>query len=487
MKQEKIKASWWAPRQDLETFRLAKFFSLTSFVVILVSAVILTLLLAHRAQRMALNKSEDYLRLLAANLNHQVFQQFLVPIAIEKQGRITIADPDQYQRLDTVVKNTIHGFHVEKLAIYDQVGVLAYSTSQVPLGKDCFDVPGVRQALFGESFFDLPGKNLLLVGWDRWSGKEQGLTAYFPFRLEGKDGPGLGPVVGVFEISQDITADMAEITRFQGLIMVTSVFVMGLLFVVLRQIVKQAEVIIERRQKEQLALEAQLNQTERLAALGEMTAGVAHEIRNPLGIISSTAELLQERLGRYEPQNRLAQIIVEEANRLNDKVTEFLDFARPRVPNLRSCDLEKVLDRSLEFLQPEIGRLHIAVERQYQLDGIPQMADADLLHQAFLNLLLNAIQAMPQGGSLKVSTALDPKGQESRISIQDSGQGIDPEMMKKVFNPFFTTKEKGSGLGLPIVKSIIESHRGAIRIESERGQGTAITIELPLLMPDAKG
>jgi two-component system sensor histidine kinase HydH len=486
MKQEKIKASWWAPRQDLETFRLAKFFSLTSFVVILVSAVILTLLLAHRAQRMALNKSEDYLRLLAANLNHQVFQQFLVPIAIEKQGRITIADPDQYQRLDTVVKNTIHGFHVEKLAIYDQVGVLAYSTSQVPLGKDCFDVPGVRQALFGESFFDMPGKNLLLAGWDRWSGKEQGLTAYFPFRLEGKDGPGLGPVVGVFEISQDITADMAEITRFQGLIMVTSVFVMGLLFVVLRQIVKQAEVIIERRQKEQLALEAQLNQTERLAALGEMTAGVAHEIRNPLGIISSTAELLQERLGRYEPQNRLAQIIVEEVNRLNEKVTEFLDFARPRVPNLRSCDLEKVLDRSLEFLQPEIDRLHIAVERQYLLNGIPQMADADLLHQAFLNLLLNAIQAMPQGGSLKVSTALGPKSQGSRISIQDSGQGIDPEMVKKVFNPFFTTKEKGSGLGLPIVKSIIESHQGAIKIESERGQGTVLTIELPPLTLDKR-
>jgi signal transduction histidine kinase len=486
MKQEKIKASWWAPRQDLETFRLAKFFSLTSFVVILVSAVILTLLLAHRAQRMALKKSEDYLRLLAANLNHQVFQQFLVPIAIEKQGRITIADPDQYQRLDTVVKNTIHGFHVEKLAIYDQVGVLSYSTGQVALGKDCFDVPGVRQALFGESFFDMPGKSLLLAGWDRWSGKEQPLTAYFPFRLEGKDGPGLGPVVGVFEISQNIAVDMAEITRFQGLILVTSVFVMGLLFVVLRQIVKQAEVIIERRQKEQLALEAQLNQTERLAALGEMTAGVAHEIRNPLGIISSTAELLQERLERYEPQNRLARIIVEEVNRLNEKVTEFLDFARPRVPNLRSCDLEKVLDRSLEFLQPEIDRLHIVVERHYSPNGQPQMADPDLLHQALLNILLNAIQAMPHGGSLKVSAGPGPKDQGSQIIIEDSGGGIDPDTIKKVFNPFFTTKEKGSGLGLPIVKSIIETHRGAIRIESQPGHGAAVTIELPPLEPEKR-
>jgi signal transduction histidine kinase len=481
MKQEKIKASWWAPRQDLETFRLAKFFSLTSFVVILVSTVILTLLLAHRAQRLALKKSEDYLKLLAANLNHQVFQQFLVPIAIEKQGRITIADPEQYQRLDAVVKNTIHGFHVEKLAIYDQVGVLSYSTSHVSLGKDCFDVPGVRQALFGESYFDLPGTTLLLAGLGRWGIKGQHLTAYFPFRLEGKEGPELGPVVGVFEITQDIAADLAEITRFQLLILVTSVFVMGLLFVVLRQIVKQAEVIIERRQKEQLTLEAQLNQTERLATLGEMTAGVAHEIRNPLGIISSTAELLRQRLDRYEPQDRLAQIIVEEANRLNEKVTEFLDFARPRVPNLQTCDLEKVLDRSLEFLQPEIDRLHIAVERRYAGDGQPQVADPDLLHQAFLNILLNAIQAMPHGGSLKVSTNSGATGQGSQVSIEDSGDGIDPETVKKVFNPFFTTKEKGSGLGLPIVKSIVESHRGAIRIESQPGKGTAVTIELPPL------
>lgn len=481
MKQEKIKASWWAPRQDLETFRLAKFFSLTSFVVILVCTVILTLLLANRAQRLALKKSEDYLKLLAANLNHQVFQQFLIPTAFEKQGRITIADPEQYQRLDTVVKNTIHGFHVERLSIYDMVGVLSYSTGEVQLGKDCFDVPGVRQALFGETYFEMPGKTLLLAGLGRWGAEGQHLTAYFPFRLESKEGPGLGPVVGVFEITQDITADLAEITRFQFLILVVSVLVMGILFLVLRQIVKQAEVIIERRQKEQLALEAQLNQAERLAALGEMTAGVAHEIRNPLGIISSTAQLLRERLARYEPQNRLAEIIVEEANRLNEKVTEFLDFARPRTPNLQSCELEKVLDRSLELLQPEIDRLHIAVERRYQSDGKPQVADPDLLHQAFLNILLNALQAMPEGGRLKVSLAPGTNGEGSRIRIEDSGEGIDPETLKKVFNPFFTTKEKGSGLGLPIVKSIVESHQGAIRIESQPGRGTAVTIELPPL------
>jgi signal transduction histidine kinase len=224
-----------------------------------------------------------------------------------------------------------------------------------------------------------------------------------------------------------------------------------------------------------------LHQAERLAALGEMTAGVAHEVRNPLGIISSTAELLKERLARYEPQNRLAQIIVEEANRLNEKVTEFLDFSRPRVPNLRSCDLEGVIDRSLELVQPEIERMGITINRQYHLNGHAQAADPDLLHQAFLNILLNAIQSMPGGGQLTVSTTRDPRGQSEEIRFIDNGQGIDPETLKKVFNPFFTTKEKGSGLGLPIVKSIVESHQGTIKIDSVLGEGTTVTITLPEL------
>jgi len=110
-----------------------------------------------------------------------------------------------------------------------------------------------------------------------------------------------------------------------------------------------------------------------------------------------------------------------------------------------------------------------------------QAADPDLLHQAFLNLLLNAIQAMPQGGKLTVTTEVGPNGQGSLIRLEDSGEGIDPDTLTKVFNPFFTTKEKGSGLGLPIVRSIIESHQGSIRIDSAPGQGTEVTINLPEL------
>ncbi|MDP3181871.1 MAG: ATP-binding protein [Desulfobaccales bacterium] len=481
MKSLNLTPSWWPLGKDPQTFRLVKFFSIPGFVVILIFTVILTLLLTLRAQQMALKKNEDYILLLASNLNHQVFQQFVLPTAYEKGGRITISDPEQSKRLDVVVRNTIHGFHVEQLNQYDQEGVFSYSTDNLPLGRKCADNLGVQKALAGEHHFELPGYNpFWSVLWPR-AAKAQLLKAYIPFRLEEKLGPQLGPVVGVFEITQNISPDLAEIAKFRLIILLTLLVIMGLLFMVLRQIVKQAEVILERRQEEQRQLEAQLHQSERLAALGEMTAGVAHEIRNPLGIISSTAELLKERLAHYEPQNRLAGIIVEEVNRLNEKVTEFLDFSRPRVPNLRPCDLEGVINRSLEFLQPEIERRGITVTRQYQLNGRALSVDPDLLHQAFLNILLNAIQAMPHGGQLIVSTRVARNGQGGEIRFEDHGEGIDHETLKKIFNPFFTTKEKGSGLGLPIVKSIIESHQGTIKIDSTLGQGTTVTISLPEL------
>jgi len=482
MKRLKLPTSWWRPGKDLDTFGLVKFFSLPGFVVILVVTVILTVLLTLRAQQMALKKNEDYLILLASNLNHQIYQQFVLPTAFEKGGRITLSDPEQSQRLDMVVRNTIHGFHVEQLNQYDQEGVFSYSTTpNPPLGKRCADVVGVQKALAGQDYFELPGySSFWSIFWPR-SYHHKYLKAYIPFRLEEKLLPQSGPVVGVFEITQNISGDLAEIANFRLIILITLIVIMGMLFVILRQIVKQAGIILARRQEEQRRLEGQLHQSERLAALGEMTAGVAHEVRNPLGIISSTAELLRERLARYEPANHLAQIIVDEANRLNEKVTEFLDFARPRIPNLRPCDLEAVLNRNLELLQPEIDRLGIDVTRDYHLNGRPLVVDPDLLHQAFLNLLLNAIQAMPAGGHLTVVTLPGPRHQGGEIRFQDDGEGIDPENLKKILNPFFTTKEKGSGLGLPIVKSIIEAHQGHLQISSAPGTGTTVIITIPEL------
>lgn len=470
-------------RKDLETFRLVKFFTLTGFVVIALFTIFLTLFVADRLQEMALKKSEDYAALLAANLNHQVFQQFVLPAAIRFQGRIQISDPSQFELLDTVVRNTIHGFHVEQVNIYDQRGDLAYSTDNIELGKNHLDVPAVRRALEdGEPSVSLKVPQYMLFSLFFQSLKEKYLKTFNPLRLESveiKLTPELGPVIGVFEITQDISRDMIEIGKFQLMLIATLVVFMGLLFIVLRQIVKKAETILERRQEEQKELQAQLELAERLAALGEMVAGVAHEIRNPLGIISSTAELLRKRLEQRETDGRLAQIIEEEVNRLNQTVTEFLDFARPREPNLQVCEVENILDRGLEFLTPEIDRHHISLVRDYSRNGHPLKVDPDLLYRAFLNILINAIQAMPQGGRLTVATAPGPQGRGLKIIVQDTGEGITAENAKKIFNPFFTTKDKGSGLGLSIVKGIVESHQGQISIDSDFGRGAKVTIFLP--------
>jgi signal transduction histidine kinase len=220
----------------------------------------------------------------------------------------------------------------------------------------------------------------------------------------------------------------------------------------------------------------QLNLTERLAALGEMVSGVSHEIKNPLGIIHSTSEQLNNMPDATETQKRLSGVITEESIRLNRIVTEFLDFARPHALNLREFDLKEVINKNLEFLKPELEKKGISIENN--LDGRSYMieADRDLLHRVIMNLFINAIQAIPGEGRIIINIT-EEKGSYN-LEIKDTGCGISEENMKKIFNPFFTTKQKGSGLGLPIVRKIIEGHGGQIDIESTEGNGTSVMIRL---------
>jgi signal transduction histidine kinase len=298
----------------------------------------------------------------------------------------------------------------------------------------------------------------------------------------------LGPILGVFEITQDISEDYKTITRLQIIILVSSTVVMGFLFVVLRLIVKRAERIIENRGEEQRRLERQLNQAERLATLGQMVAGISHEIRNPLGIIGSTAELLSQKTEETDPRKQLGKIIVEEASRLNAIVTDFLDFARPTEPRLADCSVDEVLERNLAFLQVEMDRRGIRVERDFGGNGTSVQADADLLYRAFLNVLMNAVEALHEGGTIRVITRYrDGQKDNLEVIIADTGPGISEEVKGKIFEPFFTTRVKGTGLGLSIVRNIVESHGGSIRIESPPPEGdlvgeaggTAVIISLP--------
>ncbi len=307
--------------------------------------------------------------------------------------------------------------------------------------------------------------------------KESKLLTYVPLRAEKPLSNIEGPILGVFEIVQDLSEDYRTIANFKYSVMVISIVIMGLLFVVLRYVVKRGEQIIEKRAEERLFLKQKLNQAERLASLGEMVAAVSHEIRTPLGIISSTAEFLKRKLTRTDQLEQFADVIVQETKRLNRIVTDFLNFARPPTLNLMPCNVVEVLEKNLNFLAPEINSNGYRIWKRFTTHVPDIQADPGLLYQAFLNILMNAMQAMPGGGTITIE--LHNRGDTVTVVFADQGKGIPDETLEKIWQPFFTTKEKGSGLGLPIVRKFVESHGGTVRIENGPEKGARVTVDLP--------
>ncbi len=477
-------------RQTLDggaPFQLVKYVSLSSLMVILVCTFFLSGFISERVKDILYEKSVQYASLVAENLNHQVFFQFTLPTLIS-DGEIRLSRDSQYERLDKVVRNTIHGFSLERVNIYDTQQVLTYSTEFEKVGTkgnlaDVFD-----RALREESVSILVSEKKSFLGIINWKGGVRKLKTYFPMWEEKPMSWKRGKILGVFEIIQDITYDYTIIHRFQLIVLLSFLAFVGVVFVTILLFAGRAEKIIAARSSEQKKLEDRLHQAERLAALGEMVAGVSHEIRNPLGIIRSSAELLHKRI-ENEREKRFTSIIVEEATRLNGIVTEFLDFARPKTIRPVPCHIEDILDRNLQTLEPECIKLGVSVEKDYQSGFYTLEADTDLLYRAFFNLMANALQAMPEGGTLRVKSSLIANANrptEMEVRVEDTGVGVPRELLKKIFNPFFTTREKGTGLGLSIVQSIIDSHNGYIEIESTEGKGTVIVIRLPLSQPVRK-
>jgi len=222
----------------------------------------------------------------------------------------------------------------------------------------------------------------------------------------------------------------------------------------------------------------QIMQAEKMAAIGELAAGIAHEIRNPLGIITGSAETVR----KYEDRKireEMTNYILEESKRINGLINTFLDFARPKEPKLVSCDLREVLEKTLLLLSPQAKTLGVEIKKEIPQKLLQVSIDADQMRQAFTNLGVNALEAMPQGGVLKVTVLENAQG-KIMLRFSDTGKGIPKEAQTKVFDPFFTTKEGGTGLGLSIVHRIITQHGGDISVEGEEGRGTIFTISLPL-------
>jgi len=222
----------------------------------------------------------------------------------------------------------------------------------------------------------------------------------------------------------------------------------------------------------------QIMQAEKMAAIGELAAGIAHEIRNPLGIISGSAETVR-RHENPKIREEMTHYILEESERINGLITTLLDFARPKEPRLVTCDLKEVLEKTLLLLSPQAKTLRIEIKKEFPKEPLLVSIDPDQMRQAFTNLGVNALEAMRHGGVLKV-TVLDNDRDKVIIQFSDTGKGIPKEVRAKVFDPFFTTKEGGTGLGLSIAHRIISQHGGDIRVEGEEGKGSSFTISFPL-------
>jgi two-component system, sporulation sensor kinase E len=231
------------------------------------------------------------------------------------------------------------------------------------------------------------------------------------------------------------------------------------------------------RLKELQHLEAQLRRRDRLHALGEVAMGLAHEIRNPLGIIKTATQLLHRRASLPEADMRHLEYVISEVTRINDLITEFLDFAKPSAP-IRSTQLARpLLEDLLGFCAPELST-HKVEARIVEHDANATIyADARQLTQACLNLVLNAIDAMPGGGTLTIDISCAQN--ITIIGISDSGQGVESDMLERIFNPFVTTKASGTGLGLAKVFSIMENHDGRVECVSAVGAGATFNLYLP--------
>ncbi|MBO0491706.1 HAMP domain-containing sensor histidine kinase [Pseudomonas sp. Marseille-Q1929] len=229
-------------------------------------------------------------------------------------------------------------------------------------------------------------------------------------------------------------------------------------------------------------LEAQLRRRDRLHALGEVAMGLAHEIRNPLGIIKTATQLLHRRADLAETDKRHLEYVVSEVSRINELITEFLDFAKPNPPLRVLQPARPLVDEILGFCAPELAAHNVDVQVDDQAPGATIYADAKQLKQACLNLILNAIDAMPDGGRL--SLGIRSVGDNTLISIADSGQGIPAEMIERIFTPFVTTKASGTGLGLAKVYSIMESHDGSIECVSEKDAGATFSLYIPAIGED---
>ncbi len=242
---------------------------------------------------------------------------------------------------------------------------------------------------------------------------------------------------------------------------------------------------IARDVSEQHALTDKLVQADKLVLLGQLSAGVAHEIRNPLAAVNLNLQILQRNVAKTEPEYKYVETAMQGVERISRIVEVTLNFSRPAMPDIQGINLNNLIPITLELVASVLKRKEIKVELDFD-NNLPMVpADNKQLQQVFINLVTNAADAIKTKGNIKIKTYTEPatkhgEGEFAIVAISDNGVGIPPEDLQKIFNPFFTRKADGTGLGLPITQRIMHQHNGIIDVESTMGEGTTFYVKLPV-------
>lgn len=460
--------------------QFVKVISWTLLVIILSFSLLLSLFISKYAEQALLEKQEQFALLLAENVSHQLFTRFVVPTLV-KYRTIQLRSEEQAKVMDKVIRSTVHGFNISSLRIYDDRGNVIYSFDKEEVGKPGNADYMVQKTWESEDFsaeiLARMSKVAALFRMELDPG-DMTLRAYAPLRAERSlTDAARNPIMGILEFRQDITEDYMSMVNFERLIITFSLLTSLILFFLVLTVLRRAERLSNRQLREKEKLIFELQQQEKLAGMGRMVAGVAHEIRNPLGIICSSSELILKK-ARQEGSShtRIMEALYEEAKRLSRTVTEFLDYARPKKPTMSDLDVGAILDQVAVFMEPECEKLGVVVDREFEGD-MSAKGDKDLLYRAFYNLVANALQAMGGKGELTIRAARGERG--LHVTIVDTGPGFSPEHLDQVLDPFFTTKDSGTGLGLALVNTIFESHGITMHLSNADEGGARVDVIFP--------
>ncbi|GAB63673.1 MAG: two-component sensor histidine kinase [Candidatus Jettenia sp.] len=501
-----------------EKFNLILYYTITSFVVITLLSLAVGWIFPRMESQELMKRSEEYARYFITHLNYEIYKDFLHPtLKLDKYVDLE-KNHKQFRKLDKIVRENLYGLNIKKLYLYDLEGHIIYSTVPEHIG---FTLDQGNNKNLDSAIHGIHASALRLAGATDSKGShvvETLLESYYPFYELEENGYKKGRQVGVLEIYQDMSGLKKQMIKARKKAIIMTSSAMGVLFLILFLIVLKAARIIHARAKQLIDArntleqkveertfeireaykklqdtQRKLIQSEKLASIGTLVTGLAHEINNPLASVASCAEGLIERFiaipnrnrqnlsGDFEVFPEYLKIICDETYRCKSIISNLLNFSRHSEPKFEKINVHRIIHEALSIVQHQPQskcqkiQLHLS-EEPCNIIGDPQQ-----LKQVFLNLLINSLHATEESGSIFISTCR--KQTFIQITFKDSGMGIKREHLDKIFDPFFTTKPtgKGTGLGLAICYGIIDVHNGRIEVFSEGpGKGATFTIVLPL-------